>query len=239
MKDYYYILGIPATATPDEIKTAYRKLSTKFHPDKNGGDLFFEERFKEIHEAYDMLSRPERRANYDRAFRERSSPSGNSGGSTPPNHSNFYPTIESFTVSPSKIYDGDEVEFSWSVFNADSIQIEKIGIVPARGKKRIKISGMRGSKAISVTLSAINTHIGKSEKKSVQVFNQAYEDIEREVLENKSRDFNSSEPNLTKQPEGANRTNDREKGNSAGDIAIKVLISIVFIILLLILADMI
>ena len=55
MKDYYYILGLPNTATTEEIRKAYRKLSTKFHPDKNNGDKFFEELFKEIKEAHDFL----------------------------------------------------------------------------------------------------------------------------------------------------------------------------------------
>lgn len=174
MKDYYYILGLSAQATSGDIKTAYRKLSTKFHPDKNGSDAFFEERFKEIQEAYDTLSRPDRRATYDQAFGQRFRQPGTPPNATPPNYTNFYPTIESFTASPAKIYDGNEVEFSWNVFNADSIQIEKIGNVPAKGKKRIKILGLRSAKSISVSLSATNTHIGKSEKKSVEIFNQDY-----------------------------------------------------------------
>ena len=52
---YYYILGLKKGATNDEIKKAYRKLSLKFHPDKNYEDKFFEERFKEINEAYNFL----------------------------------------------------------------------------------------------------------------------------------------------------------------------------------------
>lgn len=237
MKDYYYILGISAKASSDEIKTAYRKLSTKFHPDKNGGDIFFEERFKEIHEAYDTLSRPERRISYDRAYDQRFSQSGAPNNSAPPNHTNFYPSIELFIASPTKIYDGDEVEFSWSVYNADSIQIEKIGNVPAKGQKRIKISGLRSAKSITVTLSATNTHIGKSEKKSVQILSQAYEEIEKEVLNNKSRDFTS--PDFTREHTDTTKINDRKRENSAGDIAVKVLISVIILILFLVLADMI
>ncbi len=178
---------------------AYRKLSTKFHPDKNGGDSFFEERFKEIHEAYDTLSRPERRTNYDRDFKKRFSQSSTFSNSTPPNHTNFFPTTELFTASPSKIYDGDEVEFSWNVFNADSVQIEKIGIVPAKGKKRIKISGLRSAKSISVTLSAINTHIAKSQKKTVEVFNQAYEDVKKEVSRETENDSKTNRENYLRQ----------------------------------------
>ncbi len=65
MRDYYYILGVSYTASDLEIKKAYRKLSMKFHPDKNFGDKYFEERFKEIHEAYEVLSNTEKRQDYD------------------------------------------------------------------------------------------------------------------------------------------------------------------------------
>lgn len=62
MKDYYKILGVPRTASEEEIKRAYRKLAHKYHPDK-GGDA---EKFKEITEAYQVLSNKEKRAQYDR-----------------------------------------------------------------------------------------------------------------------------------------------------------------------------
>ncbi len=65
MKDYYYILGIKKNATNEEIRKAYRKLSLKFHPDKNEGDKFFEERFKDINEAYETLIDNEKKNAYD------------------------------------------------------------------------------------------------------------------------------------------------------------------------------
>src|SRR5437764_8664336 len=64
-RDYYEVLGISRGATEDEIKKAYRKQALKFHPDKNPGDKAAEESFKEVGEAYEALSDPQKRAAYD------------------------------------------------------------------------------------------------------------------------------------------------------------------------------
>lgn len=64
-KDYYAILGVSKTATPEEIKQAFRKLARKYHPDLNPGDKEAETRFKEINEANEVLSDPEKRQKYD------------------------------------------------------------------------------------------------------------------------------------------------------------------------------
>src|ERR1700730_11597973 len=69
-KDYYEILGVKKTASEEEIKKAYRSLAKKFHPDKNKGNKEAENRFKEISEAYAVLSDKEKREQYDRLGRE-------------------------------------------------------------------------------------------------------------------------------------------------------------------------
>src|SRR3954470_14157750 len=64
-KDYYNVIGVPASATQEELKKAYRKLAAKHHPDKNPSDAKAAERFKEISEAYQTLGDAEKRKQYD------------------------------------------------------------------------------------------------------------------------------------------------------------------------------
>ena len=65
IKDYYKILGVSKTATPEEIKKRYRKLAVKYHPDRHNGDPQMNKKFKEISEAYSVLNSPEKRRKYD------------------------------------------------------------------------------------------------------------------------------------------------------------------------------
>src|SRR6187402_3390658 len=64
-RDYYAVLEVERGATAEEIKKAYRKAAVKYHPDKNPGDKEAEEKFKEVGEAYEALSDPQKRAAYD------------------------------------------------------------------------------------------------------------------------------------------------------------------------------
>jgi curved DNA-binding protein len=82
-KDYYKILGVSKTATDKEIKAAFRKLARKHHPDVNKGDAKAEAKFKEINEANEVLSDPEKRRRYDQLGPEWASFGGGRGGPRP------------------------------------------------------------------------------------------------------------------------------------------------------------
>ena len=78
-KDFYEILGVAKTATAEEIKKAYRKLAIKYHPDRNPGDTVAEEKFKEISNAYEVLSDQSKRQRYDQLGHEAFTSTGGNG----------------------------------------------------------------------------------------------------------------------------------------------------------------
>lgn len=82
-RDFYDVLGVPRTASEQDIKSAYRKLALKYHPDRNPGDKAAEERFKEAAEAYAVLADAEKRARYDRFGHAGVSGAAGAGGVDP------------------------------------------------------------------------------------------------------------------------------------------------------------
>ncbi|HAU08057.1 MAG: hypothetical protein A2568_01570 [Candidatus Yanofskybacteria bacterium RIFOXYD1_FULL_44_17] len=100
-KDYYQTLGISKSATPDEIKKAYRKLAHQYHPDKGTGD---EAKFKEINEAYQVLSDDKKRSNYDN-FGSADFNGGGFGGAGAGDYSNFYDFFSGGRRQPSGFED--------------------------------------------------------------------------------------------------------------------------------------
>jgi molecular chaperone DnaJ len=88
-RDYYEVLSVERAANGDEIKKAYRKLAVKYHPDKNPGDKAAEDKFKELGEAYEVLSNPDKRSAYDRFGHQAFSPGGGMGGGFGGTHDPF------------------------------------------------------------------------------------------------------------------------------------------------------
>ena len=84
-RDFYEVMGVPKNATEDEIKKAYRKLAKKYHPDLNPGDKEAEAKFKEVNEAYEVLSDKDKRARYDQFGHAGVDPNfgGGAGGGSP------------------------------------------------------------------------------------------------------------------------------------------------------------
>ena len=103
MKNYYDILGVPKTATEDDVKKAFRKIAQKYHPDKKGGD---EARFKEASEAYAVLSDKNKRAEYD-AYGKTFAGGGFSAGGGPASGWDF----SNFSSQGGSTFGGQHVEF--------------------------------------------------------------------------------------------------------------------------------
>jgi DnaJ-class molecular chaperone len=204
MKDYYYILGVKSHASTDEIKKAYRKLSIKFHPDKNDGDEFYTERFKDILEAYEILIDSSKRAKYDSERTKSSDHSTNTKGT------NFLPEIDFFRADKSSFSFDEEVTFSWRTINSDIVRLDPFGIVPPIGQKTYKIKNFKNP-SLNFHLIAENSNIQREKRASLTIKNKTYYElythfksiIELEYKEKSQQNFGNhqyrpAEPELVK-----------------------------------------
>lgn len=167
--DYYKVLGLTPSASEEDIRKAFRKLSVKFHPDKNDGDPYFENMFIRIRQAYECLSNPINRKKYDAIYKSENNFNNNS-------KNYFEPVIENFSCNKKDFYCGDEIIFRWSCFNADNVVLKPFGSDSISGSKIYKINNFNQEFFIA-ELIATNTLIGKSKSMSIKLENSLYKDI--------------------------------------------------------------
>ncbi|WP_433631034.1 J domain-containing protein [Chryseobacterium cucumeris] len=186
MKDYYYFLGISQDASEEDVKKAYRKLSLKYHPDKNDNDDFFADRFREIQEAYETLSDRALRRTYDqnlenhqRSFRY-----------------NIPPTIKTFTANKIHAKKGEEIIINWQTSNADVVKVLPFGLEKPYGERIFKITEFKNGK-FQLLLHATNSLLHKTVVQGITI---------TEVFENDSEKFKSSVEEMFK-PQPATRIN--------------------------------
>ena len=142
-RDYYEVLGIVKSASPEEIKKAYRKLALKYHPDKNKNDKSAEAKFKEASEAYHVLSDKERRTNYDQFGHAAFEGAGGRGG-----FSNF-----DFSSAFSDIFGSDIFD---DIFD---------GFGGTRGRRGRRQSDFRGSDLrYDISISLEDAYFGKKQE---------------------------------------------------------------------------
>lgn len=178
MKDYYYFLGISQDASEEDIKKAYRKLSLKYHPDKNENDDFFADRFREIQEAYETLSDPGRRRSYDqnleshqRSFRY-----------------NVPPAIKTFTANKIHAKKGEEIIINWQTSNADVVKVLPFGLEKPYGERIFKITEFKDGK-FQLLLHVTNSLLHKTVVQGITI---------TEVFENDAEKFKNEAEEIFK-----------------------------------------
>lgn len=158
MKDYYYFLGVSKDASLEDIKKAYRKLSLKYHPDKNPDDGFFLQRFQETFEAYEVLSNPDKRKIFDQ----------NLAMSPKTSRSQLPPVILQFSASKIRVSNGQEIILKWHTEHADLVKILPFGLEKPSGERIFKVTNFVDGK-FNVVLHATNSLINKTAVQGITI----------------------------------------------------------------------
>lgn len=189
MKDYYYFLGISHDASAEDIKKAYRKLSLKYHPDKNENDDFFADRFREIQEAYEILNDKSRRYSYDQNLES---------------HQKSFryhipPSIKTFTTNKIHAKKGEEIIISWQTQNADVVKVLPFGLEKPYGERTFKITEFKDGK-FQILLHATNSLLHKTVVQGITI-TQVFES-EGEKFKDRTEELFRSQPKTAANPKG-------------------------------------
>ncbi|SFH81900.1 J domain-containing protein [Halpernia frigidisoli] len=190
MKDYYYFLGVSANSSDEEIKKAYRKLSLKYHPDKTDNDEFFENRFREVQEAYETLSNHDSRKIYDANF---SLPKQNTRNNLPP-------YIKTFSANKIRVKKGEEVIITWQTQNADVVKILPFGLEKSYGERTFKITEFVDGK-FQILLHAMNSSVQKTVVKGITII-EVFEN-DREKIKSEVQDLLKPQKKSARNPSGS------------------------------------
>lgn len=189
MKDYYYFLGICRDASEEDIKKSYRKLSLKYHPDKNDNDDFFANRFREIQEAYEMLSDKRKRKTYDE----------NLDSHQKTFRYNTPPSIKSFSSNKIHAKKGEEIIITWQTQNADVVKVLPFGLEKAYGERIFRITEFKDGK-FQILLHATNSLLHKTVVQGITI-TEVFES-NREKIIDKAEDLFKSQPKTARNPHG-------------------------------------
>lgn len=170
MNNHYETLGLTSSATAEEIKTIYLKLSEKFHPDNNNGDAYFKNMFSPIQEAYDTLSNNTSRLEYDGKNNFNQLSSGNSNPGVKDNS----PEIIYFESDKDSFEEGESIRLSWKTVNIDEVIIKPFGTVEKSGTKIFKLKNY-DKETLSITLQATNNSNAKTITKTIKLKNNIME----------------------------------------------------------------
>ena len=181
MKDYYYFLGISQDASEEDIKKVYRKLSIKYHPDKNDNDDFFSDRFREIQEAYETLSDKSRRYTYDQNLESHQKSF----------RYNIPPAIKTFTANKIHAKKGEEIIINWQTSNADVVKLLPFGLEKPYGERIFKITEFKDGK-FQLLLHVTNSLLHKTVVQAITITEVFENDVEK--FRDKAEDLFKSQP---------------------------------------------
>jgi len=170
MNNHYETLGLTSSATKEEIKIAYRKLSQKFHPYNNDGDEYFENIFNPIQEAYDTLSNEVKKSEYDLKNNNIQKESGFSK----PEVRTQSPEIIYFESDKDSFEEGESIRLSWKTNNVDKVMIKPFGTVENSGTKVFKLKNF-DKKTLSITLQATSNLFDETITKTIKLKNNVVE----------------------------------------------------------------
>ncbi len=209
MKDYHYILGVPKTATKKEIKAAYRKLSKKFHPDLNEGDKFFEDRFKDINEAYETLLN-------DGAYSTTTS-SEPSTTSEDTNGNNIeYPVIKQFYANKKTVFVNDPIKIVWSTEHCNLVRLNIMGEVDLSGHKNLKFKKPNANLVIELVASnQLNEKV--AQRLTIQIIKDTSETTSEPstnpVDQSQNDQSTDEDEDAIIRPQKSNKTNKKSSNN--------------------------